>query len=258
VLDERGVAAEWVVWDDPSADWSSYDAVWIRSTWDYTARHAAFLDWLEVVSATTELWNPAPVVRWNSHKSYLLDLADRGVEVVPTVLVPAGEVLGLDRVLDDQGWTDAVIKPAVSVGAIGAARVHRDDAPGWMPEPHLGDLLVQPMMTGVTQGETSMIAIDGRVTHAVRKIPAAGDFRVHVEYGGREVAHETEPAELELAARALEAVGRPLLYARVDCVDTEKGPMLMELELIEPSLFLPLAPPTAVAALGDAVAARCR
>ncbi len=256
VLAERGLAAEWVVWDDPSADWSRYDAVWIRSTWDYTTRHAAFLDWLETVHATTDLWNPAPVVRWNSHKSYLIDLADRGVDVVPTALVRDGDSLELDRLLDERGWTEVVVKPAVSVGAIGATRVQRDEAEGWAPAPHLGDLLVQPMVAGVTEGETSMIAVDGRVTHAVRKIPAAGDFRVHVEYGGREVTHEPEPAELALASRALEAVGRPLLYARVDCVGTEEGPRLMELELIEPSLFLPLAPPPAIAALGDAVAAR--
>jgi glutathione synthase/RimK-type ligase-like ATP-grasp enzyme len=245
-----------VVWNDPTADWAGYDAVWIRSTWDYTERYAAFLDWLDVVEAATDVWNPAPVMRWNSHKSYLLDLAERGVDVVPTTLVREGDTLVLDRILDEQGWTDAVVKPAVSVGAIGASRVHRVDAAGWTPEPHLGDLLVQPLMAGVAEGETSMIAIDGQVTHAVRKIPEAGDFRVHVEYGGREVVHQPEPAELELAARALEAVGRPLLYARVDCVATEEGPRLMELELIEPSLFLPLAPPAALAGLGDAVAGR--
>ena len=256
MLAQRGVVAEWVAWEDPSADWSRYGAVWIRSTWNYTEHHAAFLHWLDAVGATTDLWNPASVIRWNSHKSYLLDLASRGVDVVPTALVRDGEPLELDRLLDERGWTDAVVKPAVSVGAIGASRVHRADAPVWTPEPHLGDLLVQPLMAGVAEGETSMIAIDGRVTHAVRKIPAAGDFRVHVQYGGREVAHEPEPAELELAARALEAVGQPLLYGRVDCVATADGPRLMELELIEPSLFLPLAPSDAVEALGDAVAAR--
>jgi len=101
-----------------------------------------------------------------------------------------------------------------------------------------------------------MIAIDGRITHAVRKIPASGDFRVQVEYGGREVAHDPEPAELDLAASALAAVGEDLLYARVDCVGSPEGPRLMELELIEPSLFLPQAPPDAVDALVEAVAAR--
>ena len=193
---------------------------------------------------------------WNSHKSYLLDLADRGVDVVPTAMIPAGTPLELDRLLDEHGWTEAVVKPAVSVGAIGATRVHRGEAAGWRAAPGLGDLLVQPMMAGVAEGETSMIVIDGRITHAVRKIPAVGEFRVHVQYGGRESVHQPEPAELDLARRALAAVGRPLLYGRIDCVASPDGPRLMELELIEPSLFLPLAPPAAVAALGDAVAAR--
>ena len=173
--------------------------------------------------ATTDLWNPAPVVRWNSHKSYLIDLADRGVDVVPTALVRDGDGLALDRLLDDRGWSEVVVKPAVSVGAIGATRVHRDEAADWAPAPHLGDLLVQPMMVGVTKGETSMIAIDGRVTHAVRKIPAAGDFRVHVSTAGAKSTHEPEPAEIDAGESALDAVGRPLLYARVDCVGPRRA-----------------------------------
>jgi glutathione synthase/RimK-type ligase-like ATP-grasp enzyme len=255
-LAERGVQAEWVAWDDPSADWSRFDHIWIRSTWNYTEDHTGFLDWVDAVAAHAALWNPADVVSWNSHKSYLLDLEARGVDVVPTVLVRSDESLALDRVLDERSWTDAVVKPAVSVGAIGASRVRRDEAVGWTPDGALGDLLVQPMMAGVARGETSMIAVEGEVTHAVRKVPAAGDFRVHVEYGGEEHAHEPSPAELDLATRALDAVGERLLYARVDCVDSAEGPRLMELELIEPSLFLPLAPTRVHGVLADAVAAR--
>ncbi len=256
LLAARGVVAEWVPWDDPGVDWSSYRAAWIRSTWNYTAQHRAFTEWVEHAAASTELWNPAPVVRWNSHKSYLLDLAERRVPVVDTVLVIGGEPLDLDEVMDARGWTEAVVKPAVSVGAIGASRIDRDAARDWSPDAGLGDLLVQPLVAEVTDGETSMIAVDGRVTHAVRKVPAPGDFRVQIEHGGREIACTPSAAELELAERALAAVGRPLLYARVDCVTTPDGPRLMELELIEPTLFLTLAPGPALDALGVAVATR--
>jgi glutathione synthase/RimK-type ligase-like ATP-grasp enzyme len=245
-----------VAWDDPGADWSRYDAVWLRSTWNYTQDHDGFLAWVARVATHATLLNPAPIVRWNSHKSYLVDLEERGVDVVPTVVVRSGDGLALDRVLDERGWTEAVVKPAVSVGAIGATRVSRDAAAGWAPDDGLGDLLVQPLMPGVSRGETSMIAVEGQVTHAVRKIPATGDFRVHVEYGGEEVTHEPTTAELDLAARALAAVGERLLYARVDCVESPDGPRLMELELIEPSLFLPLAPAGALDALADAVVER--
>jgi glutathione synthase/RimK-type ligase-like ATP-grasp enzyme len=256
-LDDAGVRAEWAVWDDPSVDWSRFDAVWIRSTWDYTAHHAAFLAWVDDVAAATELWNPASIVRWNSHKSYLLDLEAAGVAVVPTVVVPEQAPLALGAVLAEHGWDEAVVKPAVSVGAIGAARVTAADAAAWSRPPDAtGDLLVQPLVPEVTAGETSMIAVEGTITHSVRKIPAAGDFRVQVKHGGREVAHMAGPDELELARRALDAVGERLLYARVDCVTTPAGPRLMELELIEPFLFLGTASIPAVAELARAVATR--
>jgi glutathione synthase/RimK-type ligase-like ATP-grasp enzyme len=154
-----------------------------------------------------------------------------------------------------------VVKPAVSVGAIGAHRVARGGMGAWTARhateaPPGGDRLVQPLMAEVADGETSMIAVEGRITHAVRKVPAPGDFRVQIEHGGREIACTPSAADLELADRALAAVGRSLLYARIDCVTTPDGPRLMELELIEPTLFLSLAPGPALDALGVAVANR--
>lgn len=260
-LAARSMPARWVVWDDPSVDWSSFGAVWIRSPWDYTTKYAAFLAWVHEVGARVELWNPAAVVAWNSHKSYLLELADQGVAVVPTRLVPAGVPVDLAATMADQHWDGAVVKPAVSVGAVGAQRITRDQAGAWDEQdrsgsPHPVDRLVQPLVEEVADGEVSMIAIDGRITHAVRKVPAPGDFRVQIEHGGQELIHHPTPAERQLAQATLEAVGPRLLYARIDCVTTPAGPQLMELELIEPSLFLGLAPPSALEALTDAVSAR--
>ncbi len=240
-------------------DWSSFGAAWIRSTWDYPARHREFLAWTQQVAASTDLWNPAPVVAWNSHKSYLLALARAGVAIVPTVVVPAGEPLDLVELMDRHGWAEVVVKPAVSAGAVGTERVTRSQARGWAhgdADRSAPDRLVQPFAAEVTDGEVSLVAVGGHVTHAVRKVPAPGDFRVHAHLGGTELVHQPSRSELALAAAALEAVGEPLLYARIDCVTTPDGPVLMELELIEPSLFLPLAPPAARQALADAVAAR--
>jgi glutathione synthase/RimK-type ligase-like ATP-grasp enzyme len=261
MLADRSVPARWVCWDDPSVDWSSFTGAWIRSPWDYTTRHRQFLAWVERAGSATRVWNPPDVVAWNSHKSYLCDLAGRGVPVVPTVVVAGGQALDLGALATAQGWGEVVVKPAVSVGAIGAHRVARGGMGAWTARhateaPPGGDRLVQPLMAEVADGETSMIAVEGRITHAVRKVPAPGDFRVHVEYGGQESPHRPSDAEYALAEQALAAVGADLLYARVDCVTTSDGPLLMELELIEPSLFLPLAPPAAVAALADSVVAR--
>ncbi len=256
-------------WDDPSVDWSSFGAAWIRSTWDYTGRSDEFLTWTARVAALTRLWNPAEVVAWNSHKSYLLELAAAGVAVVPTEPVAAGTAVDLVALMDDRGWDEVVVKPAVGAGAVGAERVPRSRARAWTEADRARtapDRLVQPLVVEVADGEVSLLVVEGRLTHAVRKVPAPGDFRVHAHLGGRELAHEPTPAERDLA-RAVLAVdaladgplasgGEPLLYARVDCVTTAQGPQLMELELIEPSLFLPLAPPDARRTLADAVVAR--
>ena len=151
--------------------------------------------------------------------------------------------------LGHHGWAEAVVKPAVSVGAIGASRISigggGQRATALAEAAPDGEVLVQPFMAGVADGEVSILVLDGEVSHAVRKVPAAGDFRVHEFYGGTEVAHEPTSAELE--PRGGGAGGGadrpPLLYARVDCVADDLGvPRLMELELIEPSLFLPYAP----------------
>jgi glutathione synthase/RimK-type ligase-like ATP-grasp enzyme len=255
-----GVEVDWVAWDDPAVDWSSYRAAWIRGTWDYTDRYPEFLAWADHVDAVGELWNPAAVVRWNSHKSYLLDFAERGVSVVPSVLVPADSPRSVEAVLAEQGWSEAVAKPAVSAGARGTVRLTlgspANDALIAEARAH-GDVLVQPFVAEVATGETSIMVIDGHASHAVRKIPAPGDFRVQFHHGGTEVAHEPTAAERDLAARALDAAGADLLYARVDMVTPEGAvPQLMELELIEPYLFLAVAPEGVVDRVVAAVLAR--
>jgi len=262
-LDDLGERhrVRWVAWD-ASAVWQHFGLAWIRTPWDYAQRHGEFLAWLDAVEDQVTVVNPVPVLRWNSHKSYLLDLEHAGVAIVPTVMLDRTMPEDLEGVLELQGWGEAVVKPAVSVGAIGASRVSVGAAANVVALAEAardGDVLVQPYMAGVADGEVSIVLIEGRVSHAVRKVPATGDFRVHTEYGGSVIAHEPTPAELALAEAAVAAVptDETLLYARVDCVTDDDGqPRLMELELIEPALFLPYAPDGHVERLLRAVIAR--
>jgi glutathione synthase/RimK-type ligase-like ATP-grasp enzyme len=217
----------------------------IRTPWDYTARYDEFIAWVRDVGEQRPMVNPAEVLIWNSHKSYLRDLAGRGIPVVPTAVVPAaaGEEARTAALGRYEG--DIVIKPAISVGADQTLRV---DASSPAAADHLGaitatgDALVQPFLPEITAGEVSLIYFGGEFSHAVRKTPTVGDFRVQAIYGGAVSRCEPSAAERSVAATTLAALGRPLAYARVDLVATSFGPMLMELELIEPQLFLDAAP----------------
>ncbi|MCD0450818.1 hypothetical protein LO762_16695 [Actinocorallia sp. API 0066] len=250
-----GHHAEAVRWDGP-ADWAAYDLVMVRSTWDYHDRRGEFLEWARSVP---RLENPAEVLTWNTDKRYLRDLEAAGVPVVPTLWDPAG--------LPE--WPDYVIKPAVSAGARDTARWSADEA-GPAAE-HLSRLrsegrtvMVQPYLDAVdSAGETALIFFDGVFSHAVRKAPilkagagiqpAIADTKDERE---QIAARAASPAELALGGRVLQTVpGRPL-YARVDLIPGPDGaPVLLELELTEPSLFLGHAP-GAAARLAAALARR--
>jgi glutathione synthase/RimK-type ligase-like ATP-grasp enzyme len=251
-FERAGVATRWAVWDDPDEDWSRYVGVLIRTTWDYIDKIDAFRAWVDAAGAATTLWNPAPVVRWNSHKRYLPELAARGVPVVPTTYVATDGRASLDLLPDDDGH-GFVVKPAESIGAIGLTRWGSDDAgrAGAVAAAEVlrsegQDVLIQPLVPAIAEaGETSVIFIDGQLSHAVRKVPAAGDIRSQPEYGSEVTAVEASPAQVDLGRRELATTldalgldGDHLLYARVDCVDHQGTPSLMELELIEPDLYV--------------------
>ncbi|MGI5321672.1 ATP-grasp domain-containing protein [Actinomadura nitritigenes] len=240
-----GVAADIAVWDDPAVDWSRYDLVVVRSTWDYTDRRDGFLAWAE---SLPRVLNPADVLRWNTDKRYLRDLEAAGVPVVPTRWDPDG--IPAD-------WPEYVLKPSVSSGSRDTAR--------WGPgeedaaRAHLRDLraagrtvMLQPYLEAVdTAGETALVFLGGEYSHAGRKArvlnPGAGieGLAGLGESRGRVTAATATDAELDLAHRVLDAVpgGRDLLYARVDLIPGPDGdPLLIELELTEPALYLEHAP----------------
>jgi glutathione synthase/RimK-type ligase-like ATP-grasp enzyme len=240
-LARRRADARWEVWDDPDVDWAEFDLVVLRSTWDYPRKLDAFRAWVQEVAVTTVLLNPPRLIFGNLHKGYLADL---GPEAVPTVVVPEGMTLDLRQL----PWDDVVVKPAVGVGGFGAVRhATQDDLDALtLAEEGAADAVIQPYVSSIERsGELSVICIDGDPTHAIRKVPAVGEFRIHDHWGGT-----TEPIALtrrlaEVATRALARLPAPAAYARVDLLEVGGDLVVSELELVEPQLGLSQAPEAA-------------
>lgn len=260
----RGLDVAAVRWDDPAADWSAFDLAILRSPWDYVPRRDAFVAWAQRVP---RLLNPADVIAWNTDKTYLRDLAAKGLPVTPTSFVPPGETW------PPPSGGEWVVKPTISAGSqdtgryllpsqtsLAATHVTRLTAAG-------RTAMIQPYLSGVdTLGETALLFFPdetGRLafSHAARKGPIlTGPDEGEIAPGSEEITPRTpSPAELSAATQILTAVpGGPdrLLYARVDLIPGPDGaPLLLELELTEPSLFLRTAP-AAAARLAEAILAR--
>jgi glutathione synthase/RimK-type ligase-like ATP-grasp enzyme len=242
-LAARGLEARTAVWDDEEVDWEGFDACLIRSTWDYHDKHEEFLAWTRRVATAAPLWNPPDLVAWNIDKAYLRELGEGGVPTVPTMWLRRDSGPALERILAEQGWEEAVLKPAVDLGARNLSRVRRGEDRGQEKlEAILArhDAMIQPFLPSLeAEGELSLIYIEGTFTHAVRKHPAAGDFRVQVLWGGTVRAEAPGLRELEIGSQVLAQLASPPLYARVDLVEGPDGATcLIELELIEPNLYL--------------------
>jgi glutathione synthase/RimK-type ligase-like ATP-grasp enzyme len=239
-LAAAGIDAALVAWDDPHADWETPIPTLLRSTWNYALAVNDFLAWVNRVSAVAQIWNPPAIIRTNVYKRYLLELAARGVPVIPTTLVHHGEVLDIEHGIQAQRF---VIKPEVGAGSLDTRLFERGD-PDAMA--HLatitarGAALVQPYVSSVeSYGERSMIWIDGELTHAIRKSPrfSGDDERIDGPFA---IADD----ERRVAEAALAPYVDRILYARVDLARDDHGaPMVMELELAEPSLFFARHPP---------------
>ncbi len=259
-LAAKGFESKSVIWGREGRDLDGFDACLVRSTWDYHERHAEFLAWARGVEAAMPLWNDAETIAWNSDKRYLRELAAAGVRTVPTVWVERGERIDLEEVLQGEGWDEAVVKPVVDLGARNLQRARAGERSSALETVlQRQGAMVQPFLPSLQdQGELSLICIEGQFSHAVRKRPAPGDFRVQSLWGGTFAAAEPEAAHLEIAERTLSHVAATPLYARVDLVnDLDGEPCLIELELIEPNLYLTQHAPAA-GTLVDAVVARLR
>ena len=238
-------ARGWAVTDVPwraETDWSRFEAVVIRTPWDYQRAPGAFLEVLAQIEASgARLANPLEVVRWNLDKTYLRDLGARGVPVVPTVWGEGLTPEALGGLFGDLG-REIVVKPTVGANADDAFRLAPDaDASGALAAFAGRPFMAQPFVRSVVdEGEFSLFYFDGAYSHAILKTPAPRDFRVQEEHGGTIRAVEPAPALRAAAEAALEAAPGALLYARPDLVRMPDGSWaLMELELIEPSLYFP-------------------
>ncbi|MDB4944447.1 MAG: hypothetical protein JWP97_3981 [Labilithrix sp.] len=256
-LAERGIVAESLAWNDPAARFEDHDVVVVRSTWDYFHDVEAFLAWTARVGRAARLLNPADVLAWNARKSYLLELEAQGVAIVPTAIVAKGERRSLADLATERGWSEVVVKPLVSAGSFRTERFCLHDEPGRTAAQAFldalsaqRDVMVQPWMPVVeTYGERSLVWVGGALSHAIRKAPR---FETTApEFSGALPIADDERA---FAERVIAPYESRLLYGRVDTIRDEDGSIrLMELELIEPFLFLGAHPPAA-ARLAEAIA----
>ncbi|MEN7341535.1 MAG: hypothetical protein AAAFM81_01275 [Pseudomonadota bacterium] len=223
-------------------DWSTYDAVIVRSTWDYQRHADAFFEALARIDAATRMANPLAIMHWNMDKRYLDALSQQDIPIVPTTFGQGLTRAALDIMIDESD-AECVIKPVISAGAERTFRVPSDASDalrneiatahansGWMWQPFLSQI--------VTEGEYSVFYFNGTLSHAIVKKPKAGDFRVQEEFGGLLTEIQPDTAMLSAAERVLDALEVTPLYARVDLVPGQGQWMLIELELIEPSLYL--------------------
>lgn len=239
--------AEIVAWEDESVAWADFDLVVVRSTWNYTEHLDEFLSWAERVDAATRLINPLPTIRWNTDKRYLAELAEAGIPAVPTTYVAPGEDIPLESLAGH-----VVVKPTVGAGSRGAS-LFRDDVDA--AAAHVRSLhargstaMIQPYLSHVdTHGETALVYLAGEFSHAARKSAILSRnlaFSTGL-YADEEIVPATaSSAERELGDRIVSLIpdvapdGAGVVYARVDLLPTPDGPVLLELELTEPSLFL--------------------
>jgi hypothetical protein len=244
-LAELGWALDDVPWR-ASAAWDSYDIVVIRTTWDYQNAPDDFLAVLDAVARATRLENPIETVRWNLRKSYLRELERAGVRIVPTLWGGNADAANLHAAFAELGTDEIVVKPEVGANADDAVRLRVGGRGADRTIEHAAALfsrrrhMIQPFVTSVvTEGEFSLIFFDGEYSHTVLKTPRPADFRVQEEHGGIITTVTPEPALLRRAVAAVAAVRPVPLYARADLVRIDDGDFaLMELELIEPSLYL--------------------
>jgi glutathione synthase/RimK-type ligase-like ATP-grasp enzyme len=242
-LAERGIAGEPTIWSHPGVDWTAFDALVIRSPWDYFERDAEFRAWLQDrVASGVLLCNSGDILTWNYDKRYLQELAARGVALVPTIAIPQGTSADVAALARARGWDDIVVKPTVSGGAYRTYRFRVADVAKYERdiEETLADrgVLVQPFLPEIHAGELSLLFFDGVFSHAVRKVPAPGDYRVQFQYGGTNTTIDVDAKLVEEARACVLAAPSLPVYARVDGVVKDGAFLLMELEVFEPCLFL--------------------
>lgn len=257
-LTALGISSERIDWAAKDIDWRSYDCALFRTTWDYFDRFEEFTHWLTKIEQQTKLINSSQIIRWNQDKHYLAELEQQGVAIVPSLFIEKGSMQPLAELLKQSGWKEAVIKPCIAGGArqtyrINALNAHETDTLISQLR-KIESFILQPFMPEIIKtGEDSLMLFGGRFSHSIRKVAKPGDFRVQDDHGGKVHAYTATADQIAFAENALAAISKDgrfpeksICYARVDIVKDGDSWRIMELELIEPELWLRFHEPSAV------------
>lgn len=241
---ELGWQVSTIPWRQTAIPWKDFDAVVIRSTWDYWNDIPGFLDVLAFIDSQTELANPMPLVHWNLAKTYMQDLEKNGVAIVPTLWPGKPRVSHLEECFEHLGLDELVIKPVIGANGDDTYRISRSDTPDRLEQivEHFRckDAMVQPFMPHIlSEGEYSLFYFNGELSHTILKTPAESEFRSQEEHGSEIRPVQPEDLLMQSGKLAIENISPGPLYARVDFVRDERGGFrVMEMELIEPSMYL--------------------
>ena len=243
-LEDIGIASVPAVWSDASIDWRSFDALIMRTPWDYFERAAEFRAWLDARIAEPVLICNAPeILVWNFDKGYLRDLARAGVAIVPTIWIARNEKADIATLALARGWNDIVVKPSIAGGGYRTFRFRIEELDRYAADiaETLEDrgVLVQAYLPEIQSGgELSLLFFDGVFSHAVCKRPKPGDYRVQFQFGGSNENVQVSEELVEQARRCIAHAPAPTVYARVDGIVRDGRFLLMELEVFEPLMFL--------------------
>ena len=247
-LKDRGIESKVEAWDDPEVDWGKSCLTINRTTSTYALKPNAFLEWAQRVETVTTLWNSRKVIEWNYHKGYLLELQKADVSIPPTVLVKQDTKEPISYYLENKNWDEIIIKPAITAGSLGLKRIKSDSPEA---ETHLQSLI----QSGYTQvipnaGEYTIPKGDALIQQYLPEIITAGEASLiyfggeYSLWGANIEAYEASAIERQVADAALDIVGESIEYARIDMLMTKDGPVIIEVELIDPWLFFDLFPDT--------------
>lgn len=262
-LNRRGIESSIENWNDPTINWGEADLSISRTTSSYLFNPVKFLDWARNVEESSTLWNPSQVMEWNHHKRYIMELQEKGIPIPETILIPKNSDQPISKILEEVPWDEFVLKPCIGAGSSGLRRFTKESPDleahfrnlnkhGYKQVFSFGemdfipcDTLVQPYLTEITVvGEASLIFFGGEYSHSVLKKVKAGDYRAHPIWGAEIKRYSPSDEEIDVAFRTLKVVGHPTEFARIDMIPTESGPLIIEMELIDPFLFFDHLPDT--------------
>ena len=232
------------VWDDPSVDWTSYDIIIIKSTWDYfIGKIEKFYQWLTFIKEKNiPCLNHPDLIKWNADKHYLLDIQSAGLNIVPSIIIEKNNLFYADDAFQKFKADELIVKPTISGGAMNTLRLNKNNAKDheaqindWLKEQAY---LIQPLKKEVIkEGEWSFLFFNGQFSHHLLKVAKEGEFRIQHFFGGKIISPDFDRNIINIAQEYVNKFATNSLYARVDGVITENGFELMELELIEPYMF---------------------